>query len=232
MTTTAVVTTSEKTLGKTSSINSFEKITGNDAIQSVIEQGKVHMENLFNYKSVINGLIQVKGDAENKKELYSKNLELLSPQVQKMRDLSTYTDTLMNTTVGYLSSMIKSEQPPTPEQLKTLVQVLDVFVILDYLKTWQAGLNNDFSMYRRAVQHVKKDYNMSEDENLRFFLINPNNINKGLKKALQEKVKGFEKVLVYLIKYCADEFEKDDQQSHYLRIAVFWYVVREFSIIL
>lgn len=106
-----------------------------------------------------------------------------------MRDLSSYYDMIVNATVGYMQNVIKNEQPPTEEQQKVLVQILDVFVVLDYLKTWQAGmncckfysfqgLNNDFSMYRRAIQHVKKDYNMSEDETLRFFLINTNNINK------------------------------------------------------
>jgi deoxyhypusine synthase len=61
---------------------------------------------------------------------------------------------------------------------------------------------------------------MSEDEALRFFLITANNISKGLKNALQQKVNGYEKVLVYVIKCCADRFEQN-QDHQYLRVAVF-----------
>jgi len=43
------------------------------------------MNALFDYKSVVGALVQVKGDAENKKELYMKNLEVLDPQVERVR---------------------------------------------------------------------------------------------------------------------------------------------------
>ena len=107
-----------------------------------------------------------------------------------MRDLATYNDIIAAATAAFIQKL-SSVEKPTAEQLSIIIQIFDIFVILDYLKTWQAGLNNDFSMYRRAIQHVKKDYKPAEDESLRFFLIHPNNINKGLKKALQDKAKGY-----------------------------------------
>jgi hypothetical protein len=65
--------------------------------------------------------------------------------------------------------------------------LLDSGLLVDSLKTWQAGLNNDFSMYRRSISYVKKDYNMSDDEPLRNFLVTPGNIIKDFRKQLQVK---------------------------------------------
>ncbi len=178
------------------------------------------MNAIFEYKSVIAQLVQVKGDSENKKELYKKNLTILFPQVQKMKDLSTFNELMTAAIVGYIQNILKAG-PPKEQEQEVLLKVFDVVLTLDYLKTWQAGLNNDFSMYRRAIQHVRKDYNLNEDEDLRLFLINPNNINKGLKQALIDKCPQFEKVLARLIKYCADKFEKDNQNFQLLRVAVF-----------
>jgi hypothetical protein len=207
-------------LGKTFSINTFEKVTNEGAMQNIVTVGQEHIQSLHSYKSSISGLVQVKGDAENKKDLYKKNLELLAPNIQKMRELAQYYELMLTTVTGYIDNLLHGSEVPTAEQVTCLIEVLDTVVILDALKTWQMGLNNDFSMYRRAIQHVKKDYNMSEDEALRFFLITANNISKGLKNALQQKVSGYEKVLVYVIKCCADRFEQN-QDHQYLRVAVF-----------
>jgi hypothetical protein len=193
------------------------------AMQKLIEDGKKHIEEIHGFKSAIGDLVQVKGDSENKKELYAKNLQLLDPNIQKMRALSVYNDIMVQKVVEYVQTILKTNDAGTPskEQFDTLTRVLDTVLILDYLKTWQAGLNNDFSMYRRAIQHVKKDYNMTEDETLRHFLISAHNMNKGLKNDLQNKVDGFEKVLVQLIKGCAENFEKNQEAHEYIRVSVF-----------
>lgn len=190
-------------------------------MKHVIEEGQLHITMLYEYKSVISSLIQVKGDSENKKDLYKQNLAILNPQVQKMRALYTFNDLLQETIVSYTSNLLQQSEPPTEEQLDTVAKVLNVALSLDYLKTWQAGLNNDFSMYRRAIQHVKKDYNMSEDESLRHFLINPNNINAGVKNALQSNCAGYEKVMLHLIRFCTDTFDLDNENHLMLRVAVF-----------
>jgi len=207
-------------VGKTYSINTFEKLSNENAMQNIVNVGQEHIQSLHGYKSSISGLVQVKGESENKKELYKENLEKLAPNIQKMRELAQFYELMLSTVVGYVENLLNQPDVPNQEQVTCLIEVLDTVIILDALKTWQMGLNNDFSMYRRAIQHVKKDYNMSEDEALRFFLITANNISKGLKNALQQKVNGYEKVLVYVIKCCADRFEaKQDHQ--YLRVAVF-----------
>jgi hypothetical protein len=111
---------------------------------------------------------------------------------KKMRDINTWYDNCLSAMTTYFGKLTEGFDSAAPgdDECEEIIQALDAVLIVDYLKTWQAGLNNDFSMYRRAIQHVKKDYNMSDDETLRFFLVNPNNIIKGLKKEC-EKIKEF-----------------------------------------
>lgn len=200
----------------------YDKLKIEDAVRRLIQDGKKHIEQIHGFKSAIGDLVQVKGDSENKRELYAKNLQLLDPNIQKMRALALYNEIMCHKIVDYVKHILKEHNGvPTSEQFNLLLNVLDTVLILDYLKTWQAGLNNDFSMYRRAIQHVKKDYNMTEDETLRHFLISAHNMNKGLKKDLKDKVDGFEKVLTHVIKGCAEQFEKNNQQHELIRVAVF-----------
>jgi hypothetical protein len=139
-----------------------------------------------------------------------------------MRDVNTWFETVQTSIVTYFTKIIDSfeSKQPSEEQCEEIIQCLDAVLIIDYLKTWQAGLNNDFSMYRRAIQHVKKDYNMSDDETLRFFLVNPNNIIKGLKKEIETKVKDVHKLMGYLIKKGTEKYEKNPSDQ-YLRVIVF-----------
>jgi len=208
---------------------SYENLSLDQSIEKLFVDGSKHLSDVHGFKSVIGELQQVKGGAEdNKKELqrmaYAKNLQLLEPNIQIMRSMSLYSEILCQKVVEYVASVVKSEPTnavPSRAQMETLIKVLDNVLILDYLKTWQAGLNNDFSMYRRAMQHVRKDYSLTDDETLRHFLISAHNINKGLKKDLQDKVDGFEKVFIHVIKHCVDLFAKEPQQHQLMRVSVF-----------
>ncbi|KAG2393106.1 hypothetical protein C9374_009683 [Naegleria lovaniensis] len=188
-------------------------LNGVKAIERIITEGKRQIETIFGYKTAIGKLIQVRGDADNKKELYKQNLAILGPNIQIMRDLFQFNDVMRQHVVSFVNGFCKNNTTPNAEESKALIDVLDVVIILDYLKTWQAGLNNDFAMYRRAIQHVKKDYNMSEDETLRHFLVNPHNINKALKTSFTEDADGFEKVLSYLASECNNRHEKEEKNE-------------------
>jgi len=198
------------------------KVVSGGTLETLLGEAVKHIVILKTYKSVIPELAQVKGDSENKKELYNENFAKLQPQIQKMRDVNTWFETVQTSIVTYFNKIIEGidGKVPSEEQCEEIIQCLDAVLIIDYLKTWQAGLNNDFSMYRRAIQHVKKDYNMSDDETLRFFLVNPNNIIKGLKKEVETKVKDVHKLMGYLIKKGTEKYEKNPNDQ-YLRVIVF-----------
>jgi hypothetical protein len=72
-------------------------------------------------------------------------------------------------------------------------------------------------MYRRAVQIVKKDYNMSDDEPLRFFLISTGNIIKQLKTDIH-KCTGYYKPLTHVVKYASTDFEKNPKNFKDIRV--------------
>jgi hypothetical protein len=63
-----------------------------------------------------------------------------------MRELAQYYELMLTTVVGYVENLLNSTDVPTAEQVTCMIEVLDTVVILDALKTWQMGLNNDFSM--------------------------------------------------------------------------------------
>jgi hypothetical protein len=63
-----------------------------------------------------------------------------------MRELAQYYELMLTTVVGYVENLLNSSEQPTAEQVTCMIDVLDTVVILDALKTWQMGLNNDFSM--------------------------------------------------------------------------------------
>jgi len=198
------------------------KVVTGGSLETLLQDAVKHIVTLKTYKSVIPELAQVKGDSENKKDLYNENFAKLQPQIQKMRDVNTWFETTQTSLITYFTKIIDTieNKPPSEENVEEIIQCLDAVLIIDYLKTWQAGLNNDFSMYRRAIQHVKKDYNMSDDETLRFFLVNPNNIIKGLKKEVETKVKDIHKLMGYLIKKGTEKYEKSPNEQ-YLRVIVF-----------
>jgi len=143
-------------------------------------------------------------------------LELLDPQVQKMRDLFSFCEKMLAELVNWF----KNNEEKTSFQDKDLIEIvnaLDAALTCDTLKTFQAGLNNDFSMYRRAVQIVKKDYNLSDDEPLRFFLISTGNIIKQLKTDIH-KCKGYYKPLAHVVKYASNDFEKNPKSYKNIRV--------------
>ena len=63
-----------------------------------------------------------------------------------MRELSQYYELMLTTVVGYVENLLNSTEQPNVDQVTCMIEVLDTVVILDALKTWQMGLNNDFSM--------------------------------------------------------------------------------------
>ena len=45
-----------------------------------------------------------------------------------------------------------------------MIQVLDLFALLDDLKNMKACLNNDFSFYKRATQFLRQRNKMQADD--------------------------------------------------------------------
>jgi hypothetical protein len=60
------------------------KVVSGGQLETLLGEAVKHIVILKTYKSVIPELAQVKGDSENKKELYNENFAKLQPQIQKV----------------------------------------------------------------------------------------------------------------------------------------------------
>eukprot|EP00761_Pharyngomonas_kirbyi_P014698 gb/GECH01014728.1/.p1 GENE.gb/GECH01014728.1/~~gb/GECH01014728.1/.p1 ORF type:complete len:256 (+),score=56.43 gb/GECH01014728.1/:1-768(+) len=184
-----------------------------NVLTPILEEGNELVDVIFNYKTDHSQLEQVKPGMTNKQAVYDQNLELLEPQVEKMRHLYKF----YNEMLEQMSSWIKDESQSDfdDDTLQKLAEVLDMVLCLDYVKTWQAGLNNDYSLYRRA----KTDQDLSSEEPLRMFLIYPSNIIKGFREQI-EKVDGYEKVIGQAIRYSYLKF-REKPEDKFIRVAAF-----------
>lgn len=129
--------------------------------------------------------------AEEKKiVIYQKIVTVLEPEIQKLKDFMYFHQKavkLFNTFVTKLTA--PSEDPPSGEKKQLggrfyfaniistfvcvfvealewrMIQVLDLFALLDDLKNMKACLNNDFSFYKRATQFLRQRNKTSADDN-------------------------------------------------------------------
>lgn len=163
---------------------------------------------LYSYQGAIPSLKKVTEDS-NKTEVYRQNLEILEPNINKMRNLYTfYRDQLVPSTRQTIEqSKPQMEQDPNnTAQAPVLSKLLDLVLRLDYMKTWQSQLNNDYSMYRRAMQLVRANNDASAENDLRTFFVMPSSVIIGIRTEV-ERVEGYEMVLAGVINWTCDQIE-------------------------
>lgn len=179
---------------------------------------------LHRYKNISKDLPQVKADCEDKVAAYSQHLTVLEPSINRLRELLAFYDKTLAFLSSYYSQLVqdaaRGKEIPD-EKMIFLMKSLELMLRLDYLKTWQAALNNDFSCYKRAVQHVRKDYSVEDDKDLWFFLVNPSNINKGIKEEFEKKMPGFEVLIGHLMNWCMSQFDVASSDLLPLRTLMF-----------
>jgi cytoplasmic FMR1 interacting protein len=97
--------------------------------------------------------MQVKSnEQENRVELYQKTVDVLGPQVAKLRDLYKFQQRAIDRFVHEIKLLSHSEKLKgfiSQTTKLTLAKMLDMFVVLDALKNMKACLNNDFSFWKR-----------------------------------------------------------------------------------
>lgn len=192
--------------------------------EQILTEGETHCEMLYRYKNISKDLPQVKADCEDKTSAYRQHLGALEPSINRLRELLFFYDKTLAFLSNYYSQLVQdtARGKEIPEDKMTfMMKSLDLLLRLDYLKTWQAALNNDFSCYKRAVQHVRKDYSVEDDKDLWFFLVNPSNINKGIKEEFEKKMPGYELLVAQLMNWCATQFDPASSNFVPLRTLMF-----------
>jgi len=92
-------------------------------------------------------------EQSNKNEIYEKTLEVLQPQVAKMKLLMNFSDTAVELVVDVIKvateARKKEKNFASEEFLYALARNLNMFIVFDALKNMKTSLNNDNAMYKR-----------------------------------------------------------------------------------
>ena len=124
---------------------------------------------LYTYRSIARALPTVSGDESQKKRMYSASFEVLDPAMDRVKQLIYFKERAITKWTTSLSHLIRAEvkqrsagkdvvhEIPCEALHVQMLLTLDVLAVLDALKDTKAGLNNDFSTYKRAFQHVQAD---------------------------------------------------------------------------
>ncbi|KAJ3182845.1 Cytoplasmic FMR1-interacting protein 2 [Gaertneriomyces sp. JEL0708] len=183
-------------------------------MENLLGEGQKLLASLYSYRSCSRAIPQVQNDQMNKQDMYRATYEVLQPEVAKMQKFMAFRDSAISTVVDVFADIIPemSEKDffASTDLLTTCAAVLDMFVIMDAMKNIKGSMNNDFSMFRRAVQSSGKE--MNEDETimqhkLYSFLANQDQYSSELKNALLKLAPTYEEIIVDMLETCADLVE-------------------------
>ncbi|KAJ3145710.1 Cytoplasmic FMR1-interacting protein 2 [Geranomyces variabilis] len=183
----------------------------------LLEEGEKLLASLYSYRSCSRAIPQVQSNEQaNRLEMYNQTFDVLQPEVNKMRKFMAFRDAATAGVTDVFANMVPEirdkEFFPSGPFLSTCARMLDMFVSMDAMKNIKGSMNNDFSMYRRAVQSSQRE--LSEDETimqhkLYSFLANQDQYSSELKASLAKLPPQAEEVIVDMIDLCADSIEMD-----------------------
>jgi cytoplasmic FMR1 interacting protein len=94
------------------------------------------------------------GEQSNKHDVYRKSLDILLPQVHKMKELMNFAEVVVGRFIHHFQSLLSAEKAKDPISdllLSSLITVMDGIIVVDSLKNAKPSLMNDFTAYRRYV---------------------------------------------------------------------------------
>jgi len=138
---------------------------------------------LSEYKNVVIGV----PSASTYRPTYTK----MKPVVDKVQELYDFVATMATLFTEQLGVLVKF--PNATESGCVVLKLLDIVVVLNFLKMFNSALINDFAMFKRSFQQVRGELPPDECEavaqqshTLHFFLANPNSVLDHLREALSE----------------------------------------------
>ena len=91
-------------------------------------------------------------DQPNRNEIYQRTVEVLEPEVGKLKDFHRFVDDSLERFVNEVIRLAhenKRKDFVSETYLLTLGKLMNMFAVLDALKNSKAGINNDLSFFRR-----------------------------------------------------------------------------------
>lgn len=122
----------------------------------------------------------------------------MKPIVQKIQQMQDFCNNLYTSFCEHMAKLGASD--PGSDDYYTsctvLIRLLDIVVVINYLKMFNSAIMNDFAMFKRSFQQIRENLPADEVESmamqshsLHFFLANPNSVIDGLREEVQKESK-------------------------------------------
>ncbi|KAJ3196588.1 Cytoplasmic FMR1-interacting protein 2 [Irineochytrium annulatum] len=149
----------------------------------------------------------------NRHNLHLTTYNILRKEVDKMRDFMEFRNSAVATVTDVFNKLGQNavdDFGPSAGFLDALARTLDMFVILDAMKSIKGSMNNDFSLFKRSLPNLPKDLQIEDQTILHhkiyLFLGQQDQFIGELKKSLQA-TSGYDEILVDFVNFCAETLE-------------------------
>lgn len=191
-------------------------------LEELNRQARNFIASLYTYRSCAKAIPVVKEiNMAVKHEIHRKTVEILLPQMQKMKDLMNFCDTAVKRFLHHLNILMgleKQKEPLSEYTSMVLITLLDNLIVLDSLKNIKSSLMNDFTAYRRAFTNIQNELagrgDMMQDDMAAFsaFLATQSVFLVRLKMELHKpEYTGFEPVFHHLMTRCLDIIQSTEE---------------------
>lgn len=222
-------------------------------MENLSEKGQVLINVLYSYRSVSQAIPEIsielpadatpeqQAEAANKRtEINRKILDILRPEIIKVKDLVAYlvqAISLFHSVITHLTNKEATKEAVPEGVHASLVRLMDVLLTLDCLKDLKTCLQKDFSRYKRVVGAHPSIEILEEVTQLQTFLSNPdprkakNYIFLSLRDEVK-RVNGHENILLDGLEYAMDALERavfvtPDEQFRLLRVLPYFILIAD-----
>nr|KAJ3422345.1 Cytoplasmic FMR1-interacting protein 2 [Polyrhizophydium stewartii] len=188
--------------------------------QDVLAEGRQLVYTTYAFRSCGRAIPQVQAhNQEHKDYIYRRTSEILRLEIGRMTQLMAFRDKFVAVFTEALAGIIPDIRErdffPSEAYLLTIAQMLDMVVSIDNMKNMKGSMNNDLSMYKRAMSNFPKEQTESEImllPKLAFFVAQQDQFAIDVKKAIAAMSNTYEDILHDMINLCVDYIDSD----HYL----------------
>jgi cytoplasmic FMR1 interacting protein len=173
--------------------------------RSSVKRGEKLFNDIYTYRCCSKAIPKV-NDAD--REYHEKVVEVLDPEIQKIRNLVQFKDETMDLLCEEVKSLTSNDRKAdmVPEiLLYNIIRVIDHFGSLDMLLNAKACLIADYNMYKSSCGVIGK----AEDHKVSSFLMEQNTLLQQLKNKIQT-VDKYDDVMIMLLNMCAQIAEEEN----------------------
>lgn len=205
-------------------------------IMKMVQSGEKFVHMLYTFRSIAKAVPMMQSGAEDVEEINRTILEIMEPEVAKLRELIFFVDSLIEKMKSCINFCTYRAGTEVNEGVyMAFVAGIDLIVKLDFLKDARSSLTNDFTRYKRTKQLVSVNISTEEKMNLdeelvklQMFLSNPDprKAKHYIFLTLRDEIKKIachEDVLVQILEHSSEYIVKDlhitpDEKHRALRV--------------